>query len=100
MYETGQGTSPDLPQAVHYYQLAAEQGVVKSQYRLGILLAKSESIETDRVAAFKWLMLAQDSVSAARSALNDLQHSMSATEITEAEHQVDAWRVARKPSRP
>jgi TPR repeat protein len=100
MYETGQGTSPDLPQAVHYYQLAAEQGVVKSQYRLGILLAKSESIETDRVAAFKWLMLAQDSVSAARSALNNLQHSMSATEITEAEHQVDAWRVARKPSRP
>jgi TPR repeat protein len=100
MYETGQGTSPDLPQAVHYYQLAAEQGVVKSQYRLGILLAKSESIERDRVAAFKWLMLAQDSVSAARSALNDLQHSMSATEITEAEHQVDAWRVARKPSRP
>ena len=100
MYETGQGTSPDLPQAVHYYQLAAEQGVVKSQYRLGILLAKSEAIERDRVAAFKWLMLAQDSVSAARSALNDLQHSMSATEITEAEHQVDAWRVARKPSRP
>ena len=98
MYELGQGTASDLRLAVHYYQLAAQQGVVKAQYRLGILLAKGEGIEKDRVSAYKWLMLVQDSIRAAASALNDLRHSMSAIEIREAEHQVDAWRIARKQS--
>jgi uncharacterized protein len=98
MYESGQGTVPDLSLATHYYQLAAQQDVVNAQYRLGLLLAKGDAIEKDRVAAYKWLMLAQDSVSGAASTLSDLRHSMSPTEIAEAEHQVDTWRIARKQS--
>ncbi len=101
MYEVGQGTDPDPSEAVHYYQLAAQQGVVKAQYCLGMLLTTGNSaIAQDRVSAYKWLMLAQDSVRASGPALNDLRRSMSATEITDAEHQVDAWRTARKQSRP
>jgi uncharacterized protein len=98
MYEIGQGTARDLALAVQYYQLAAQQDVDKAQYRLGVLLANGEAVEKDRVAAYKWLMLAQDSISTAASDLNNLRHSMSAIEMTEAEHQVDVWRTARKQS--
>ena len=84
------------PSAAHYYQLAAEQGVVKAQYRMGVLLAKGVGVQTDRVSAYKWLMLAQDSVPSATKALNDLRPSMPAGEISEAEQQVDAWRIAHK----
>jgi TPR repeat protein len=96
MYELGQAAESDLPSAAHYYQLAAEQGVVKAQYRIGVLLAKGLGVQTDRVSAYKWLMLAQDSVPSATKALSDLRPSMSATEISEAEHQFDAWRIAHK----
>ena len=96
MYELGQAAEPDLPSAAHYYQLAAEQGVVKAQYRIGVLLSKGLGVQADRVSAYKWLMLSQDSVPSAAKALNDLRPSMSAGEISEAERQVDAWRVARK----
>jgi TPR repeat protein len=96
MYELGQAAEPDLPSAAHYYQLAAEGGVVKAQYRIGVLLSKGLGVQTDRVSAYKWLMLSQDSVPSAAKALNDLRPSMSAGEISEAERQVDAWRVARK----
>jgi hypothetical protein len=96
MYELGQAAESDLPSAAHYYQLAAEQGVVKAQYRIGVLLAKGLGVQTDRVSAYKWLILAQDSVPSATKALSDLRPSMSATEISEAEHQLDAWRIAHK----
>jgi TPR repeat protein len=99
MYEIGQGTGADVPLAAYYYKLAAQQGVVKAQYRLGILLSKGQGIEADRVSAYKWFMLSQDSVKSSATELNELRHSMSPSEITEAEHQVDAWRTEHKQSR-
>ena len=99
MYETGTGAASELSLAVHYYQLAAQQGVVKAQYCLGVLLAKGQGVPTDRVAAYKWLMLAQDSVPGSAAVLNDLRKSMTPAEITDAEHQVDAWRIAHKELR-
>jgi TPR repeat protein len=98
MYETGQGTARDPQLAAHFYQLAAEQGVVNAQYRFGVLLAKGEAIEKNRVAAYQWLMLAQDSNKAAAAALNELRPSLSPTEITAAERQVDAWRSTHRSS--
>jgi len=100
MYEAGKGiTAPDLPLAVHYYELAAQQGVVKAQYCLGALLAKGEGVQIDRVSAYKWLLLAQDSVHDSTAVLNDLRKSMTPPQITDAEHQVDAWRIAHKDLR-
>jgi hypothetical protein len=66
------------------------------QYRIGVLLAKGAGVQTDRVSAYKWLMLAQDSVPSATKALNDLRPSMSAGELSQAEGQVDTWRSAHK----
>ena len=69
-----------------------------AQYRLGILLTKGQGIESDRVAAYKWFMLSQDSIKQSAAELNDLRHAMSPAEIAEAEHQVDAWRTEHKQS--
>jgi len=96
LYEDGQGTAVDLPLAEHYYQLAAEQGMVRAQYRLGLLLAKGDRTKGNRVSAYKWLMLAQDAVKENTAALNDLRKSMSGQEIAEAEREVDRWRIAHK----
>jgi hypothetical protein len=96
MYEVGNGTGAALASSLHYYELAAQQGVVKAQYRLGVLLSKGQSVQTDRVSAYKWFMLSQDFVKSSAEALNTLRHSMSPEEIADAERQVDAWRIERK----
>ena len=98
LYEVGRGTSPDPSLAVHYYELAAQQGVVKAQYQLGVLLAKGQGVQGDPVSAYKWLLLAQDSVYDSAVALSDLRKSMSPAAISDAEHQVDAWRIAHQDS--
>jgi TPR repeat protein len=99
LYEDGQGTPADRSLAVHYYQLAAEQGMVKAQHRLGLLLAKGNGTAGDRIAAYKWLMLAQDSMKENAAGLSDLRKSMSEQELTEAEGEVDRWRIAHRESR-
>jgi len=97
-YETGKGVAADLSSAVRYYELAAQQGVVKAQYQLGVLLAKGEGVRSNTVFAYKWLLLAQDSVHDSAVVLKDLRKSMAPSEIADAEHQVDAWRLAHKNS--
>ena len=97
-YELGQGTEAHLSSALYFYKLAAQQGVVKAQYRLGILLTKGPGIEPDRVAAYKWFMLSRDAIKASATELNELRRSMSPAEIAEAEHQVNAWRNEHRQS--
>jgi len=95
MYEEGNGVPVDRSLAAHYFQLAAEQGMAKAQFRLGRLLSASKD-SSERVSAYKWLMLAQESVKESSPVLNDLRKSMSPQEIAEAEHGVDSWRIAHR----
>ncbi len=50
--------SISYPQAVAYYEQAAQQGHVKSQLNLGMLYLRGEVIEQDMPNAVKWLSLA------------------------------------------
>ncbi len=99
MLEKGDATSADPSLAAHYYELAAEQGIAKAQLRLGELLAANKDSRRDRVAACKWLMLAQPSIKESMPVLTDLRKSMTAQEIAEAEHEVDDWRTTHRESR-
>lgn len=99
MYEEGKGGPADAMLAARYYQMAADQGMAKAQFRLGRLLAGTRTAQTDRVSAYKWLMLAQASVKESSPVLNDLRKSMSAQEISEADHEVDSWRIAHPETR-
>jgi TPR repeat protein len=97
MYEEGKGSAVDTEQAVHYYQLSADQGFAPAQFRYGKFLARSTT-SRDRVAAYKWLMLAQDSIKQSAAALSGLRSLMSDQEIAEAERRVDKWRVEHQPN--
>ncbi|MGA9644283.1 MAG: hypothetical protein WBQ72_22995, partial [Terriglobales bacterium] len=99
MFEEGKGspTAPDL--AAHYYALAAEQGLPRAQLKLGSMLARNTDSRADRIAAYKWLMLAQDSLKESSPAFADLRKLMDAKEIEEASQQVDNWRLTH-PKRP
>ncbi|MGB0038416.1 MAG: hypothetical protein WBQ00_05905, partial [Terriglobales bacterium] len=96
--EQGNGAPPDREQAAHYYQLAADQGMAKAQYRYGLMLAKSAT-GSDHIAAYKWLTLAQDSIKESSPALSDLKKSMKAQEIIQAEQEVTNWRAAHQSNK-
>ncbi len=96
MWEESKDAPADPELAEHYYQLAAEQGIPKAQFRLGQLLARKGEYGSNRVSAYKWLMLAQSSIRESSPALNDLRKLMSPQEIAEAEHAVDDWRKAHR----
>lgn len=94
MCEEGRGAPVDRECAAHYFQLAADQGNTKAQFRLGRLLAGNKTAGTDRISAYKWLMLAQASIKDSAPVLNDLRKSMSEQEISQADREVDDWRIA------
>lgn len=96
MYDFGQGTEKDPASALLYYENAAQQDIPNAQYRLGLLLADRATNSTEKVSAYKWLMVAQDFVGQNITMLNDLRRSMSAQEVGEAEREVDAWRTAHQ----
>jgi len=54
MYEEGIMTAIDEKKALHYYEISAKQGEVKSQYNLGIYYAKNRNVPE----AMKWWALA------------------------------------------
>ena len=91
--EQGNGAPPDRDLASHYYQMAADRGMAKAQYRYGLLLAKGSS-GSDRIAAYKWLKLAVDSVKESSEALSEVKKSLSPPEIAQAEQDVENWRSA------
>ncbi len=97
MCEEGKGAPADRDLAAQYYQMAADRGMAKAQYRYGLLLARSSESRSNRIAAYKWLMLAQGSIKESSSALGDLRKSMNEQETSEAEREVDYWRLAHRP---
>jgi uncharacterized protein len=97
--EEGDGAAPDRKLAAHYYQMAADRGMAKAQYRFGLLLAKSSPSSNDKIAAYKWLMLAQESVKESSQALSDVKKSLSPQEITQAEQEVTNWRSTHGPNK-
>ena len=58
MYVTGQGVTPNLPRAVHWFQLAARQGDARGQYNLGIMYAAGKGVTPDLPRAVHWFQLA------------------------------------------
>jgi TPR repeat protein len=99
LLEEGVGGPADTAKATHYYQLAAEQGLPAAQFRLGALLGRNKESVSDRIAAYKWLMLAEPSIRKSSTTLNDLRKSMSAEDVTAADRQADEWRKAH-PQKP
>jgi len=61
MYETGKGTrEPDLPRAIHLWQLAAKKGVDRAQYCLGLAYLNGKGVERDPARARELLGIAAE----------------------------------------
>jgi hypothetical protein len=58
MYENGHGVAADPAAAAEWYRLAAEQGDVASQYRLGQMYLGGLGIPKDIVQAQMWIEVA------------------------------------------
>ena len=58
MYVTGQGVTPNLPRAVHWFQLAARQGDARAQNNLGSMYATGKGVTPNLPRAFHWYQLA------------------------------------------
>ncbi len=58
MYGNGQGVPQDDAEAARWYRKAAEQGLAKAQYRLGIMYYKGQGVPQDYVQAHMWFNLA------------------------------------------
>ena len=58
MYSTGEGVPQNDAEAVKWLRLAAEQGVARAQYTLGLNYALGQGVPQDYVEAHKWVNLA------------------------------------------
>jgi hypothetical protein len=60
MYGNGKGVPEDDKEAVKWYRLAAEQGHLSAQHKLGLMYDNGEGLPEDDKAAVKWYRLAAD----------------------------------------
>jgi uncharacterized protein len=60
MYFHGTGVSQDYEEAIKWFKLAAEQGVVRAQYNLGLMYFHGNGVLKDDAEAFKWYELAAE----------------------------------------
>ncbi|AGF74911.1 Sel1 domain protein repeat-containing protein [Bartonella australis AUST/NH1] len=54
MYDYGQGAAQDYPEAVKWYQLAAQQGHALAQHNLGIIHRDGLGAAQNYEAAYMW----------------------------------------------
>jgi TPR repeat protein len=94
MFEPGGGGPVDAAAAAKYYELAADYGIPEAQYRLGLLLAADRSNQSTLPFAYKWLVLAQDSVKESAATAQELRKSLTPPQIDQAEREIDQWRTA------
>ena len=60
MYDNGDGVSQDDAEAVRWYRLAAEQGLVTAQHSLGLMYDDGRGVPLDDAEAVRWYRLAAE----------------------------------------
>ena len=58
MYDNGYGVPQDHKKAVKWFRKAAEQGLAKSQFNLGVMYANGQGIPRNYIKAYAWFNLA------------------------------------------
>ncbi|MGA7398627.1 MAG: AMIN domain-containing protein [Candidatus Sulfotelmatobacter sp.] len=97
MFEAGQGGPADAAAAARYYERAANYGIPEAQYRFGLLLASDRTNATSLVSAYKWLVLAQQSVKESGASAQEVRRLLTTTQIAQAEGEIDEWRSGHLP---
>ena len=84
-------------EAVRWYRLAAEQGIARAQYNLGLKYAIGEGVPEDDVLAYMWYNLsAAQGNETARSNKEIIERSMTREQIAEAQRLSREWVAAHR----
>jgi len=87
-YERG-----DYTYAVHWYRLAAEQGIAEAQYNLGVMYYEGAGVPGNLMQAYKWLALAAAQDHAAAKDNRDIvRDSLTPAQIAEAQKLAAEWK--------
>lgn len=100
MCATGEGVPVDFSRAVRLHRDAAWAGDAVAQYELGRYYAEGRIVERDAVAAYVWLWLAVHELdperrSGALEELYELERTMTAQEVREAQSKLRSWQRHR-----
>lgn len=60
MYENGVGVTKNYASAARLYRIAAEQGHVIAQFKLGNMYAEGRGVSRDAITAVRWYRLAAE----------------------------------------
>lgn len=94
MYFKGLGTQKNLAEAFKWYSRAAKQGDPTAQFNLGAMYANGEIVKRDPVTALMFYTVAAiQGIRGAKLAKAQLEKSMTAAQIAEAEKRAYAWRA-------
>ncbi|MCJ8323554.1 MAG: SEL1-like repeat protein [Rhizobiales bacterium] len=91
-------TRPDFKQAIKWFNLAANAGLVDAQYNLAVLYQKGHGTEIDLVETFKWYSIAAnkgDKQAEAKAGAVKLE--LSAAQILTAKQKIKTWQVTMLP---
>ena len=83
-YQAGDGVDRDPERARRYFRLCAASGNADCQLRLGEMLLELPS-DRSRIQAVAWLMLAAETLPAARKAVDEESAKLSPAQITSAQ---------------
>jgi localization factor PodJL len=94
-YFRGEGGPQDTAAAAQWFTKAAQHGVVDSQYNLGLLYQSGSGVPRDLAQAYKWFTIAANSGDGqARASAIDLEKTLPAAQLAQAEGQAGAFETA------
>ncbi len=92
MYARGQGVPLDYAEAVKWFRKAADRGVAKAQYNLGLMYANGAGVTQDYVLAHMWLNLAAaQGEPDAETSRETLGSMMTSDQIAKAQRLAREW---------
>lgn len=99
LYLRGQGVKQDFAKAAKYFTAAADQGQPDAQNNLALMYYEGQGVKKDPVQAYKWVLLAAvQQHPIALKGRDQLQNSLSKTQLAEGERLAKAWIKERVPA--
>ena len=92
MYKDGTGVPKDYVEAVKWYRLAADQGLVDAQWSLGDMYANGNGVPRDYIEVYKWwnLVAIQGNYNA-KDRIEDIEKKMTKQQIAEGQRLSREW---------
>ena len=86
MYELGNGVPENDAEAVKWYRKAADQGLARGQYNLGVMYYNGDGVQENNVRAYVWLSMSKTQGDEdAKKAVEIVKNKMTKQQIAQAQ---------------